>query len=401
MLSDALGKTDGYPLSIAPKNGILSAFRKDADGYYALIVNDTEVDTEVVGELKTADAALFDTESGEERYLSREGAIFRFVLAPFESAILSVGMAASVFCPVSEKEIEIPLSPVRFSIEKDNFAHPVMHHVRGALSECIIAAHRAANPARVCNLAAEANEQNSVLCRGENISYIPENGKRDFFGYKPIDKKGPRPGETVVCVYDFEISEPLASLSIVCDPEWRTTYYLNGERLCQTSAERIWHYANPVYDISDIAEVGKNRLVAVCELPTYKRAFPLPAPVLKGDFRLFSDFVLTAAPGKNGFGYWNDKGYPFYGGDGTYEASFSYSGEGKLLLSLDTKDTVEVLVNDIRAGIRYAAPYEADITEYAKKGENSLALRVTSTLSNFIYKSSPSGLQGARLFCKK
>ena len=401
MLSDALGKTEGYPLSIAPKDGILSAFRKDADGYYALVANDTETETEVVGELKVADAALFDTESGEERYLMRDGASFRFILAPFESAILSVGTAASISAPIPATESEIRLSPVRFSIEKDNFAHPAMHHVRGSLAERIIAAHRAANPARVCNLAAEANGENSVLCRGENISYIPEKGKRDFFGYKPIDKKSPRPGETVVCVYDFEISAPLKSLSIVCDPEWRTTYYLNDERLCQTAAERIWHYANPVYDISDIAEVGKNRLVAVCELPTYQRVFPLPAPVLKGDFRLFSDFVLTAREGEDGFGYWNDKGYACYGGDGLYETSFAYGGEGRLLLSLDTKDTVEVLVNGTRAALKFSAPYEVDITEYAKKGENSLALRVTSTLSNFIYKSSPSGLRSAKLILQK
>ena len=80
-----------------------------------------------------------------------------------------------------------------------------------------------------------------------------------------------------------------------------------------------------------------------------------------------------------------------------YETSFTYEGEGRLLLSLDTKDTVEVLVNGARAALKFSAPYEVDITEYAKKGENSLALRVTSTLSNFIFKSSPSGLRGAKL----
>lgn len=401
MLSDALGRIEGYPLTITPKDGILSAFRKDADGYYALIVNDTDAENEVVGELKTTDAALFDTASGEERYLCRDGAAFRFVLAPFESAILSVGAAPSASAPKFVEKTELPLSAVRFSIDKDNFAHPEMHHVRGDLAERILAAHRAANPARVCFLAAEASDENSVLCRAPSSPYLPEKGKRDFFGWSPIDKKGPAPGETVVCVYDFTLAEPLSALSVVCDPEWQTTYYLNGERLVQTSAERIWHYANPVYDISGIAEVGKNRLVAVCTLPTYKRAFPLPAPVLKGDFRLFSDFVLTAKSGQNGFGYWNDKGYICYGGDGTYETAFSYSGEGKLLLSLDTKDTVCVLVNGKKAGVLYAAPYEVDITEYAKKGENTLTLRVTSTLSNFIYKSSPSGLRGAKLFCKK
>ena len=401
-LADAIGKAEGYPLELMPKDGILSAFRKDGEGYYALVVNDNAEETEVKGCLLSAkDAALLDTESGKERYLDRDGASFRFVLAPYASAILCVGVMPSVSAKKFAKETEIPLSTARFSIEGGNFAHPEMHHVRGALAESIIAAHRAANPARVCALSEKANEENSVLCRASDNPYLPKKGKRDFFGWSPIDKKGPAPGETVVCVYDFTLAEPLSALSVVCDPEWETTYYLNGERLVQTSAERVWHYANRVFDITDLAKQGKNRLVAVCTLPSYSRAFPLPAPVLMGDFCLFSDFVLTAKGGQNDFGYWNEKGYACYSGTGIYETAFMYEGEGALMLSLDTADTVEVLVNGKKAGVRYAAPFVLDITEYAKKGENTLVLRVTSTLSNFIYKSSPSGLRGAKLLLQQ
>ncbi len=400
-LKNALGEVQGYPLAIDPQNGILSAFRKDGEGYYALIVNDNAKETEVLGTLlSTPEAALLDTESGKERPLRRNGNRFAFTLAPFESAVLSVGEQGSAK-PDSYAETEISLAPPSFCVPSDNFAHPHMHHVRGELAEDIIRAHRAANPARVCALAEKANEENSVLCRGGNSIYLPCKGKRDYFGWTPIDGKGAKPGETVVGVYDFAVDAPLSRLQIVCDPEWETTYYLNGERLCQSGTERVWHYANRVFDIADLAEQGSNRLVAICALPTYNRAFPLPAPVLKGDFRLFSDFVLTARSGENGFGLWNEKGYACYGGVGEYKTAFTYEGEGRLVLSMDTRDTVEVLVNGRFAGLRYAAPYALDITEHAKKGENTLVLRVTSTLSNFIYKSSPSGLSGARLFLRK
>ena len=400
-LKSALGDASGYPLSLAPKDGILSAFRKDEKGYYALIVNDNAEKTEVCGTLLSVEsAALFDTESGEKRPMARNGKAFSFILAPYESDILVLG-EQGIEMPVPATSVEIPLTAPKFSIEGDNFAHPHMRNVRGTLAESIVKAHRLADPAHVCALAVEANENNSVLCRGGDSIYLPQKGKRDYFGWTPVDGKGAKPGETVVCVYNFVLDAPLSRLQVVCDPDWDTTYYLNGRCLAQTASERVWHYANRVFDIADLAGQGSNRLVAVCTLPSYNRAFPLPAPVLKGDFRLFSDHVLTARAGEQGFGLWNDKGYACFGGTGVYETAFTYGTEGRLILSMDTRDTVEVYVNGKKAGLRYAAPYTLDITEYAKKGENSLTLRVTSTLSNFIYKSSPSGLQTASLFLQK
>ncbi len=397
-LSEALGTMDAYPLSLVPRDGILSAFRKDADGYYAFIVNDNKESTEVRGRLHTVkDAALFDTETGKERSMLRTGAAFSFMLAPFESAILAVGKPATQNAEEKKQAAELPLSFVRFSVKGDNFSHFEMRQLRGDLLECVIKAHKEENAALVCALAEDACEENSVLCRAADSPYLPKTGKRDYFGWTPIDKKSTAPKETVACIYDFTLQTPLSRLAVVCDPDWGTAYYLNGKRLKVSGTERVWHYRNLVYDIADIARVGKNRLVAVCTMPDYPRAFPLPAPVLKGDFRQFAPCHLTSEKGKDGFGYWNEKGYLTYGGDGVYETAFNYSGEGSLVLSLDTKDTVEVFVNGVSAGVRYCAPYELDITQYAKKGENALTLAVTSTLSPFIYKPTPSGLFSATL----
>ncbi|MBP3605533.1 MAG: hypothetical protein J6J66_02930 [Clostridia bacterium] len=397
-LSAALGNMDSYPLSIRPQNGILSAFRKDKDGYYAFIVNDTEKTAEVRGRLHhTSDASLFDTESGEERFLHRDGAAFSLTLAPFASAILWGGRPAEVKAEREAARCTVALSPVRFSIKGENFSHFEMRSLRGALLDSIVRAHREGSAARVCALANEASEENSVLCRAADSPYLPKTGKRDYLGWTPIDKKSAAPKETVACIYDFTLDTPLSSLKLVCDPDWGTVYYLNGARLAVSGTERVWHYRNLVYRLTDTVRVGKNRLVAVCTMPDYPRAFPLPAPVLMGDFRQFSPCRLTAREGEDGFGYWNDKGYMTYGGDGVYETAFTYDGEGGLMLSLETKDTVEVFVNGVSAGVRYCAPYRLDITALAKKGENTLALAVTSTLSPFLYKPTASGLLSATL----
>jgi hypothetical protein len=97
----------------------------------------------------------------------------------------------------------------------------------------------------------------------------------------------------------------------------------------------------------------------------------------------------------------SEKGYLTFGGDASYETSFAYNGEKRLLLTVETKDTVEVLVNGVSAGVRFCAPYTFDLTALAKKGENALSLRVTTTLSSFIYKTVVSGVLGAHLFAEK
>lgn len=399
----ALGEIQGYPISLDPKDGIYSAFRKDADGYYVLVANDNGESTEVSGRLiGVSTVALIDTATAEYRPIKIENGRFSFSLEASESAILVLGESAKVSVTAYEQVREVPLGDVRFSIVGDNFAHPLMHHIRGSLAERIAKAHDAADAALVCALADEITQENAVLCRASKNIYIPVKGERDYFGWSAVDGKGVKAGETVVCTYDFCLEAPLSKLQITCDPEWNTAYYLNGERLTVSNTERVWHFKNPIYDITSVAKVGSNRLVAICRLPNVAtRPYPLPAPVLKGNFRIFEDHVLTSREGENGFGLWNGKGYACFGGDGVYETSFAYAGEGDLVLSLDTSDTVQIFVNGVRADLKFAPPYRVNITKYAKKGDNALTLCVTSTLSNFIYKSSPSGLVSAHLTLQK
>jgi hypothetical protein len=55
-----------------------------------------------------------------------------------------------------------------------------------------------------------------------------------------------------------------------------------------------------------------------------------------------------------------------------------------------------VLVNGQSAGVRLWAPYQIEVTNLLKPGENTLELRVANTLVNLLERvERPSGLAGA------
>ena len=58
-------------------------------------------------------------------------------------------------------------------------------------------------------------------------------------------------------------------------------------------------------------------------------------------------------------------------------------------------DVLEVLVNGQSAGVRLWDPYQVDVTNLIKPGENTLELRVANTLVNLLEAvARPSGLAG-------
>ena len=56
----------------------------------------------------------------------------------------------------------------------------------------------------------------------------------------------------------------------------------------------------------------------------------------------------------------------------------------KAEVAVECTDSVEVWVNGEKAGIILWAPNKVDVTNYLKKGENDIEIRVTSTLSNML-----------------
>jgi len=97
---------------------------------------------------------------------------------------------------------------------------------------------------------------------------------------------------------------------------------------------------------------------------------------------------------------WTNQGYPHFSGRAVYRKSFelpeSFMGQRVFLEPEMHDDVLEVTVNEESAGVRLWAPYQVEITNLLKSGENILELRVANTLVNLLGAvERPSGLAGA------
>lgn len=98
-------------------------------------------------------------------------------------------------------------------------------------------------------------------------------------------------------------------------------------------------------------------------------------------------------------GSWTEFGYPFYSGSGSYTQVFDITDlpdNQRIIVSLDgVRDMVEIVVNGQTAETRLWPPWEADITNLLRIGDNELTLRITNSRANFFEaKRHTSGLIG-------
>ena len=100
--------------------------------------------------------------------------------------------------------------------------------------------------------------------------------------------------------------------------------------------------------------------------------------------------------------------YPDFSGYYRYEADVSVPGCRQAVLTIeDAGETVELFVNGVSAGIRFAQPYRFDISALLRPGENRITLDIATTLERKTaamqsgqpaffknYLASPTGLLG-------
>jgi hypothetical protein len=125
--------------------------------------------------------------------------------------------------------------------------------------------------------------------------------------------------------------------------------------------------------------------------------------------KLMGDFAVERTDGRERIGApratlqpasWVDQGYPSYSGRGLYRRRFELPDDfasQRIFLEPEMRDdTLEVLINGQRAAVRLWEPYEVELTDHLKPGENSLELRVANTPINLLEAvPRPSGLAGA------
>ncbi|HSJ85774.1 MAG TPA: glycosyl hydrolase, partial [Anaerolineales bacterium] len=125
---------------------------------------------------------------------------------------------------------------------------------------------------------------------------------------------------------------------------------------------------------------------------------------LTGDFSLLSNgdgtYRIQAPRASLQPQPWTDQGYPHFSGRAIYRKRFtlpdSFTGQRVFVEPEMEDDVLEVLVNGQSAGVRLWAPYQIEITDLLKSGDNILELRVANTLVNLLEAvERPSGLRGA------
>ncbi len=111
----------------------------------------------------------------------------------------------------------------------------------------------------------------------------------------------------------------------------------------------------------------------------------MPLILLKGDFSLYL-FEREWAIGKRKstlqVGSWTEQGFPFYVGTMDYITMFTlpslYVGKKAILSFGQIKEMVEVEVNGQKVGFLYSPPWELEIGQALREGENELVLRITN-----------------------
>jgi hypothetical protein len=160
-------------------------------------------------------------------------------------------------------------------------------------------------------------------------------------------------------------------------------------------------------DIKEAVVRGENTIKIVIEhMPWAGQPLVLNSPpVLLGRFACDKETKTILAPAEAAqSGSWTEFGYPYYSGAASYTHSFklpSVPKDKRIIVAVDNvKDMVEIIVNDRSANVRMWQPWEADITDLVKRGRNTLSLKISNSMSNFVDGNPrPSGLMGrVRIF---
>jgi len=155
-------------------------------------------------------------------------------------------------------------------------------------------------------------------------------------------------------------------------------------------------------DIANAVRAGENRIEVTIRHSAWSGQPHLlnSPPMLLGDFACNAGSRTLRQPVKSASsGSWTEFGYPHFSGTGVYTQTVGlpqWPGSPRVVLSVDSvRDCVEIVVNGKSAAARLWEPWEADITDLAKPGENEIAIKVTNSMLNFLEASAqPSGLMG-------
>jgi hypothetical protein len=176
---------------------------------------------------------------------------------------------------------------------------------------------------------------------------------------------------------------------------------VNGEPVTAAPVRSAIDSQMQALEISPLVHPGEN-VIAVRLTVTKATDGLLDLIKLMGDFaveRIGGRESITAPRTTLQPTSWAEQGYPYYSGRGRYRCQFELPAglaDQRIFLEPEMRDdTLEVRINGQRAGVRLWEPYQVDLTDHLRPGNNTLELRVANTPINLLEAvPRPSGLAG-------
>jgi len=162
---------------------------------------------------------------------------------------------------------------------------------------------------------------------------------------------------------------------------------VNGTELKQIPNKWWLDKAFGVFDISTVAKTGENQITIKND--PFKLLAELEAVYILGNFSLESQklgFKLVPAKPLQ-LKSWKQQGMPFYSHSVAYNHTIKATpskNQYKLKLNNWKGSISEIYVNDKKVAVSFLPPFETDITNFLKEGDNNVKVVVIGTLKNLL-----------------
>ena len=189
--------------------------------------------------------------------------------------------------------------------------------------------------------------------------------------------------------YKFTINDDFdySGIKGVLEQSYPATVSINGNEVTPISGEYYIDREFKVFDIGQYLKKGEN--IFAIDAPHMHILAELEPAFIIGNFTVqpaTKGFFLNA-PAELKLGSWKKQGYPFYSDAVSYSTVYNVtntSANYTVQLNEWSGTVAEVLVNEKTAGIIGWAPYNLDVSDLMKEGENTITVKVVGSLQNVI-----------------
>ncbi len=193
-------------------------------------------------------------------------------------------------------------------------------------------------------------------------------------------------GRRVDLRFRFQMRVEPDEVDFVIEHPERWEVYVNGERV--GTEPRGWYIDRRFSRLPIRSQIRRGRNEVIVSTRMYDET-EIEECYLVGAFGVdHRRFAVVAEPKHLRQGSWVEQGHPFYGGSITYSQHFRLRrverGRTFLRLTEHAATMAAVSVNGNSCGVLPWAPFELDVTEHIRDGENEIAIEVVGSRRNVL-----------------